>query len=84
MNELLRIKSLVEAQISATKEMIEDDKSRMTEKSIYLKNHIKELEIKIEAWDQTLKLVEERIGLLEIELEELEIFKPNNYETYFG
>lgn len=84
MNELLLVKTILEAQITATEEMIEDDQSRLTGESIYLKKHINELEIKIGAWKQTLNLVEDRIMQVEIELDELEIFKPNKYETYFG
>lgn len=84
MNELLKIKVILEAQILATKEMIEDDKANLKEESIYLKKHIRELEIKIEAWEQTLKYVNKEIEYTERLLEELEIFKSNNHETYFG
>lgn len=84
MHELLKIKSILEAQISATKEMIGDDKANLPEESIYRKDHIKKLENRIEAWEQTLKYVNKEIEYAERALEDLEIFKANTYETYFG
>ncbi|GAA0714850.1 hypothetical protein GCM10008904_30980 [Paraclostridium ghonii] len=84
MHELLKIKVILEAQISTTKEMIENDKANLKESSIYLKTHIRELKIKIEAWEQTLKYVNKEIEYTERLLEELEIFKANTHETYYG
>lgn len=84
MNELLKIKNILEVQISVTKEMIEDVKSILPEDSTYRKDHIKKLEARIEAWEQTLKCVEKEIEYAERDLEELNIFKSNNYETYLS
>lgn len=84
MNELLKVKGILEAQISVTKEMIETEKSILDEDSLYLQIKVREFESKIEAWGQTLRFVEKEIEYAERALEDLEIFKANTYETYFG
>lgn len=84
MNELLRVKIILETQIASTEEMLLEATSRLTEKTIHLTIYIKELEAKIQAWSTTLKLVENEIMLAEKHLEEMGIFQNNTEATYFG
>lgn len=60
MQELLGIKKFVEIQIGAATDMLEYAKSEVTGPSEY----IKYLETKIEAWEQTLEFIKERIDLM--------------------
>lgn len=84
MNELLKIKRILKAQIACTQEMIDNTLSRENEEVMYVKTYIKELRAKINAWETTLKLVQNEIMFAEKELEDMEIFQANTEATYFG
>ena len=84
MNELLKIKRIIKAQIAVTQEMIDNTLSRENEDLIYVKIYIKELRAKINAWETTLKLVQNEIMFAEKELEDMKIFQSNTEATYFG
>lgn len=84
MNELLKIKRIIKAQIACTQEMIDNTLSRENEEVMYVKTYIKELRAKINAWETTLKLVQNEIMFAEKELEDMEIFQANTEATYFG
>ena len=84
MNELLKIKRIIKAQIAVTQEMIDNTLSRENEEVMYVKTYIKELRAKINAWETTLKLVQNEIMFAEKELEDMEIFQANTEATYFG
>ena len=84
MNELLKIKRILKAQIACTQEMIDNTLSRENEEVMYVKTYIKELRAKINAWETTLKLVQNEIMFAEKELEDIEIFQANTEATYFG
>ena len=84
MNELLKIKRILKAQIAVTQEMIDNTLSRENEEVMYVKTYIKELRAKINAWETTLKLVQNEIMFAEKELEDMEIFQANTEATYFG
>ena len=84
MNELLKIKRILKAQIACTQEMIDNTLSRENEEVMYVKTYIKELRAKIHAWETTLKLVQNEIMFAEKELEDMEIFQANTEATYFG
>lgn len=84
MNELLKIKRIIKAQIAVTQEMIDNTLSRENEDLMYVKIYIKELRAKINAWETTLKLVQNEIMFAEKELEDMEIFQANTEATYFG
>ena len=84
MNELLKIKRILKAQIAVTQEMIDNTLSRENEDLMYVKIYIKELRAKINAWETTLKLVQNEIMLEEKELEDMKIFQSNTEATYFG
>ena len=84
MNELLKIKRILKAQIAVTQEMIDNTLSRENEEVMYVKTYIKELRAKINAWETTLKLVQNEIMFEEKELEDMKIFQSNTEATYFG
>lgn len=84
MNELLKIKRILKAQIAVTQEMIDNTLSRENEEVMYVKTYIKELRAKINAWETTLKLVQNEIMFAEKELEDMKIFQSNTESTYFG
>ena len=84
MNELLKIKRILKAQIAVTQEMIDNTLSRENEEVMYVKIYIKELRAKINAWETTLKLVQNEIMFAEKELEDMKIFQSNTEATYFG
>ena len=84
MNELLKIKRIIKAQIAVTQEMIDNTLSRENEDLMYVKIYIKELIAKINAWETTLKLVQNEIMFAEKELEDMKIFQSNTEATYFG
>ena len=84
MNELLKIKRIIKAQIAVTQEMIDNTLSRENEDLMYVKIYIKELRAKINAWETTLKLVQNEIMFAEKELEDMKIFQANIEATYFG
>lgn len=84
MNELLKIKRILKAQIAVTQEMIDNTLSRENEDVMYVKTYIKELRAKINAWETTLKLVQNEIMFAEKELEDMKIFQSNTEATYFG
>ena len=84
MNELLKIKRILKAQIAVTQEMIDNTLSRENEEVMYVKTYIKELRAKINAWETTLKLVQNEIMFAEKELEDMKIFQANTEATYFG
>ena len=84
MNELLKIKRIINAQIAVTQEMIDNTLSRENEEVMYVKTYIKELRAKINAWETTLKLVQNEIMFAEKELEDMKIFQSNTEATYFG
>lgn len=84
MNELLKIKRIIKAQIAVTQEMIDNTLSRENEEVMYVKIYIKELRAKINAWETTLKLVQNEIMFAEKELEDMKIFQSNTEATYFG
>ena len=84
MNELLKIKRIIKAQIAVTQEMIDNTLSRENEDIMYVKIYIKELRAKINAWETTLKLVQNEIMFAEKELEDMKIFQSNTEATYFG
>ncbi|MBP3930920.1 MAG: hypothetical protein J6D47_15330 [Peptostreptococcaceae bacterium] len=84
MNELLKIKRIIKAQIAVTQEMIDNTLSRENEDLMYVKIYIKELRAKINAWETTLKLVQNEIMFAEKELEDMKIFQANTEATYFG
>ena len=84
MNELLKIKRIIIAQIAVTQEMIDNTQSRENEEVMYVKTYIKELRAKINAWETTLKLVQNEIMFAEKELEDMKIFQSNTEATYFG
>ena len=84
MNELLKIKRIIKAQIAVTQEMIDNTLSRENEEVMYVKIYIKELRAKINAWETTLKLVQNEIMFAEKELEDMKIFQSNTESTYFG
>lgn len=84
MNELLKIKRILKAQIAVTQEMIDNTLSRENEEVMYVKTYIKELRAKINAWETTLKLVQNEIMFAEKELEDMKIFQSNTEATYFG
>lgn len=84
MNELLKIKRIIKAQIAVTQEMIDNTLSRENEDLMYVKTYIKELRAKINAWETTLKLVQNEIMFAEKELEDMKIFQSNTEATYFG
>ena len=84
MNELLKIKRAIKAQIAVTQEMIDNTLSRENEDLMYVKIYIKELRAKINAWETTLKLVQNEIMFAEKELEDMKIFQSNTEATYFG
>ena len=84
MNELLKIKRILKAQIAVTQEMIDNTLSRENEDLMYVKIYIKELRAKINAWETTLKLVQNEIMFAEKELEDMKIFQSNTEATYFG
>lgn len=84
MNELLKIKRILKAQIACTQEMIDNTLSRENEEVMYVKTYIKELRAKINAWETTLKLVQNEIMFAEKELEDMKIFQSNTEATYFG
>lgn len=84
MNELLKIKRIIKAQIAVTQEMIDNTLSRENEEVMYVKTYIKELRAKINAWETTLKLVQNEIMFAEKELEDMKIFQSNTEATYFG
>lgn len=84
MNELLKIKRIIKAQIAVTQEMIDNTLSRENEDLMYVKIYIKELRAKINAWETTLKLVQNEIMFAEKELEDMKIFQSNTEATYFG
>ena len=65
MNELLKIKRIIKAQIAVTQEMIDNTLSRENEDLMYVKIYIKELRAKINAWETTLKLVQNEIMFAE-------------------
>ncbi|MBP3930322.1 MAG: hypothetical protein J6D47_12270 [Peptostreptococcaceae bacterium] len=84
MNELLKIKRILEAQIAVTQEMIDNTLAREKEDAMHVKMYVKELNIKISAWKTTLKLVQNEIMYAEKELEDMKIFQANIEATYFG
>ena len=84
MNELLKIKRIIKAQIAVTQEMIDNTLSRENGEVMYVKTYIKELRAKINAWETTLKLVQNEIMFAEKELEDMKIFQSNTEATYFG
>lgn len=84
MNELLKIKGILKAQIAVTQEMIDNTLATEKEDAMYVRMYIKELRAKISAWETTLKLVQNEIMYLEKELEDMKIFQANTEETYFG
>ena len=84
MNELLKIKRIIKAQIAVTQEMIDNTLSRENKDLMYVKIYIKELRAKINAWETTLKLVQNEIMFAEKELEDMKIFQSNTEATYFG
>ena len=84
MNELLRVKGIIKTQIAVTQEMIDNTLSRENEDLMYVKIYIKELRAKINAWETTLKLVQNEIMFAEKELEDMKIFQSNTEATYFG
>lgn len=84
MNELLKIKRILKAQIAVTQEMIDNTLSRENGEVMYVKTYIKELRAKINAWETTLKLVQNEIMFAEKELEDMKIFQSNTEATYFG
>ena len=84
MNELLKIKRIIKAQIAVTQEMIDNTLSRENEEVMYVKTYIKELRAKINAWETTLKLLQNEIMFAEKELEDMKIFQSNTEATYFG
>lgn len=84
MNELLKIKRIIKAQIAVTQEMIDNTLSRENEDLMYVKIYIKELRAKINALETTLKLVQNEIMFAEKELEDMKIFQSNTEATYFG
>lgn len=84
MNELLKIKRIIKAQIAVTQEMIDNTLSRENEDLMYVKIYIKELRAKVNAWETTLKLVQNEIMFAEKELEDMKIFQSNTEATYFG
>ena len=84
MNELLKIKRILEAQIAVTQEMIDNTLARENEDVMYVKIYIKELRAQIQAWNKTLKLIENEIMYAEKELEDMKIFQANIEATYFG
>ena len=84
MNELLKIKRILKAQIAVTQEMIDNTLSRENGEVMYVKIYIKELRAKINAWETTLKLVQNEIMFAEKELEDMKIFQSNTEATYFG
>ena len=84
MNELLKIKRILKAQIAVTQEMIDNTLSRENEDVMYVKIYIKELRAQIQAWNKTLKLVGNEIMYAEKELEDMKIFQSNTEATYFG
>ena len=64
--------------------MIDNTLSRENEEVMYVKIYIKELRAKINAWETTLKLVQNEIMFAEKELEDMKIFQSNTEATYFG
>ncbi|MGL5651257.1 MAG: hypothetical protein ACRDDE_05860 [Paraclostridium sp.] len=86
MDSLVRIKEILQTQIDVTQDMF----NRAIEKEVsdkeenYISFYTEGLKNKIEAWEQTLEFVNTEIEKAERELEELEIFKTNTHETYYG
>jgi len=86
MDSLVRIKEILQTQIEVTQGMF----NRAIEKEVsakeenYMSFYTEGLKNKIEAWEQTLEFVNAEIEKAERELEELEIFKANTHETYYG
>ena len=64
--------------------MIDTNLTRENEKVMYENPYIKELRAKINAWETTLKLVQNEIMFAEKELEDMKIFQSNTEATYFG
>lgn len=85
MNELLKIKCIIEAQISAIKELQQKDAIKESDNK-YLVSIKKDKQIeykaKVEAWEATLKILNKEIEWNERLLEELKIFEPNEAVTY--
>ena len=53
-------------------------------RQINIPEKLKELRAKINAWETTLKLVQNEIMFAEKELEDMKIFQSNTEATYFG
>ena len=86
MDGLLRIKEILQTQIEVTQDMFNQaiEKDIPSKEENYMSFYTEGLKNKIEAWEQTLDFVNEEIEKAERELEELEVFKANTHETYFG
>lgn len=86
MDSLIRIKEILQTQIKITQDMFNKaiEKDIPTKEEKYMDFYTEGLKNKIEAWEQTLEFVNAEIEKAERELEELEVFKANIHETYFG
>lgn len=86
MDGLLRIKEILQTQIEVTQDMFNQaiKKEIPAKEESYMSFYTEGLKNKIEAWEQTLDFVNEEIEKAERELEELEVFKANTHETYYG